>query len=73
MYKTAYISTYEWTYIFLQKRAQMLTVEQQKEKEALLKKEKAERLEASNVRKKEMQDLELKRRLNEKPSDLEQV
>lgn len=70
MYRGWTNSMYVW---FLQKRAQVLTEEQKKEKEALLKKEKAERLEASNTRKREMQDLEQRRRQNEKPSDLEQV
>ena len=51
----------------------MLSEQQRKEREAQVKREKAERLEASNTRKKEMQDLEMTRRQNEKPSDLEQV
>lgn len=38
-----------------------------------MKTEKTERLEASNTRKREMQELEQQRRCNEKPSDLEQV
>ena len=55
-----------------QQRAQVLTDRQNKEGEALLKTEKLQRLEASTVRKKEMQELEKQRRKNEKPSDLEQ-
>ena len=37
------------------------------------KSEKNARLEASNTRKREMQELEIERKKNEKPSDLEQV
>ena len=55
-----------------QQRAQVLTDQRHKEREALLKTEKLQRLEASTVRKKEMQELENQRRKNEKPSDLEQ-
>lgn len=51
----------------------MLTLQQRREREDQVKAEKTERLEASNTRKKEMQELEMRRRLSEKPSDLEQV
>ena len=57
----------------LQQRAQVLTVQKRSERQDQMKAEKTERLEASNARKKEMQELEMKRRLSEKPSDLEQV
>ena len=38
-----------------------------------MKAEKEERLGASNTRKKDMNELEMRRKQNEKPSDLEQV
>ena len=41
--------------------------------EAKLKAEKNAKLEASNTRKHEMQELEVQRKRSEKPSDLEQV
>ena len=38
-----------------------------------MKAEKEKKMEASNTRKREMQKLEIQRKRNEKPSDLEQV
>ena len=57
----------------LQQRAQVLTEAQRREREERVKAEKEERMEASNTRKKDMNELEMKRKLNEKPSDLEMV
>lgn len=54
-------------------RAQLLSVQERKEAEAQQKAHANDRMEASNARKREMQELEFSRRKNEKPSDLEQV
>ena len=51
----------------------MMTEAQRKEREGRAKVEREKRLEASTTRKREMQELEMRRRQNEKPSDLEQV
>ena len=51
----------------------MLTDADRREMEEEMKTKKNSRLEASNTRKSEMQELEIQRKKNEKPSDLEQV
>lgn len=51
----------------------MLSSEERRAKEDGVKAEKTVRLEASNTRKREMQELEVRRKKSEKPSDLEQV
>lgn len=51
----------------------MLTDRERKEREVKMKAEREERLEASSTRKRQMQELEMRRKQNEKPSDLEQV
>ena len=56
-----------------QRSAKVLTVEERREMEETIKAEKNTRLEAANTRKVEMQELEILRKKNEKPSDLEQV
>lgn len=53
--------------------AKFLGPGERKQLEMDQKDQKDARLEASNARKKEMQELEYTRRKNEKPSDLEQV
>ena len=56
-----------------QQRAQVFSEEERREREARMKAEREERLEASSTRKREMQEVEMRRKQNEKPSDLEQV
>ena len=51
----------------------MLSAEVRREREARIKSEREERLKASSTRKREMQELEMRRKQNEKPSDFEQV
>ena len=51
----------------------MLTDADRRELEGTMKATKNSRMEASNARKTEMQELEIRRKKNEKPSDLEQV
>lgn len=51
----------------------MLTDADRRKMEEEVKAKKNFRLEASNTRKSEMQQLEIQRKKNEKPSDLEQV
>ena len=53
--------------------AKVLTDADRREMEEEIKAKKNYRLEASNARKNEMQQLEVQRKKNEKPSDLEQV
>ena len=53
--------------------AKFLTPGERKELEMQQKGEQTARMEASNARKKEMQELEFLRQKNEQPSDLEQV
>ncbi len=53
--------------------AKVMTAEEKKELEEAKKQEKNKRMDASMARKKEMQEFELSRKRNEKPSDLEQV
>ena len=55
------------------RNAKVMTLEEKKEIEEAKKQEKNYRMEASMTRKKEMQELELSRKRNEKPSDLEEV
>lgn len=55
------------------KNAKFLTPQERKQLEEERKAEQNARMEASNDRKKMMQELELIRKKNEKPSDLEQV
>ena len=51
----------------------MLTHEDHLAMETTMKAEKEKKMEGSNTRKREMQKLEIQRKRNEKPSDLEQV
>ena len=53
--------------------SKVLTPSEKQQMEEAKKEAKTARLEASNSRKKEMQELELTRKRNEKPSDIEQV
>ena len=53
--------------------AKVLTDADRRDLEKRVKAEKHARMEASNTRKSEMQELEIQRKKNEKPSDLEQV
>lgn len=55
------------------RNAKVMTLEEKKQLEKTKKQEKNTRMAASMSRKKEMQELELSRKRNEKPSDLEQV
>ncbi len=55
------------------RRAQTLSIEEKKGMEQHEKTHSNDRMEASNARKREMQELEFRRRRTEKPSDLEQV
>lgn len=55
------------------KSTRFLSMEDRKQLEKELKERENDHMEASNRRKKEMQEFEYLRRKNEKPSDLEQV
>jgi len=55
------------------RNAKFMSLEEKKQIEETHKQDKNARLEASMARKKEMQELELSRKRNEKPSDLEEV
>ena len=59
--------------LFVQRGANVLTEADRKALIAAQKQEKARRMDESNARKQAMQNLELARRKNERPSDLEQV
>ena len=57
----------------IKNRSKVLNQTQKRERKEAAKEEKNAKLEAVNARKQEMQQLEVTRKKNEKPSDLEQV
>ena len=57
----------------IKRNACVLSTDEKKVVEKTIKDERTARIEAANTRKKVMADLEIERKKNERPSDLEQV